>query len=256
MKHHCIIALLLAAPLISSAASNSKGADSPIVVGTIVSVSADGKTFTVKQGKDIERKLVLSGKAKPNYVGIPDDKERQPKPGYGVKAKVTPGGSEGDMVKNIQLTQPLTPVKPLGPTRLTMTPAQIYAAVDANHDNKLSYVEFSASMMRSEKHGPDHYVAMDNDKDGSLDIAEFTEALPHISWWKYSRKPSAAWFKEADTDADAKINLTEFELLSTAKNHTESHFKRADKNSDGSLDAAETTAYLKDIVEKLDGDDE
>src|SRR4051812_44541220 len=117
----CIALLsLFLLPLFSQAA-NSKGKDSPVVVGSLVSVSADGRTFTVKQARDIERKLVLAAGAKVEYVGVPDPAQQKPTPGYGVKAHVTPGGSEGDVAKSIRLTQPLSPARPLGAQRLTMT---------------------------------------------------------------------------------------------------------------------------------------
>ncbi len=115
---------------VSHAVSNSKDLESPVVVGTLVSVSADGKTFTVKQGSDGERKLTLEGKGKINYVGIVEAKARKPAPGCGVKAKV---GKDG-VIKSIQLTEPLTPAKPLSADRFKMTPAQIHAAADANHN--------------------------------------------------------------------------------------------------------------------------
>src|SRR5436190_22955018 len=118
------IAMFFLLPLCSQAA-NSKGKDSPVVVGTLVSVSADGRTFTVKQARNIERKLVLGSGTEIEYVGIPDPAQRKPTPGYGVKAHVTPGGSEGDAIKSLRLTQPLTPAKPLGPQRLTMTSPQL-----------------------------------------------------------------------------------------------------------------------------------
>ncbi len=231
--------------------SNSKGKDSPVVVGTRVSISEDGKTLTVKQGRDIERTLKLEGKGKINYVGITDEKARKPTPGYGVKAKV----SQDNVIKSIQLTEPLTAPAPLGPDRFQMTAAQVHAAADKDHDGRLSYVEFSASISRSEKHGPDKFAKHDRNDDGSLDVAELTALLPKVPWWKFSRKPVADWFKATDEDGNGKISVKEFEALATGKNHVEAHFQRADKNKDGSLDATETTTYLKCILHSLNDDE-
>jgi hypothetical protein len=248
------IALLSLLPLLSQAA-NSKGKDSPVVVGTIASVSADGRTITVNQARNIERKLVLGSGVEAEYVGIPDPAQRKPMPGYGVKAHVTPGGSEGDVAKSIRLTQPLTPPKPLGPQRLRMTGAQLHAAADANHDGKLSYLEYAASIFRSEKHGPDHFSKGDANHDGALSTPELTAMLPSVDWWKFSRKTPAEWIKAADKDGDGKINVTEFEALTSSKNHVEAFFARADKDKSGALDASEVAAYLKGVIERLEDEE-
>jgi Ca2+-binding EF-hand superfamily protein len=136
-----------------------------------------------------------------------------------------------------------------------MTGAQLHAAADANHDGKLSYLEYAASIFRSEKHGPDHFVLADSNHDGTLSVAELTAMLPSVDWWKFSRKSPADWIKAADKDGNGKINVTEFEALTSSKNHVEAFFARADKDKSGALDASEVAAYLKGVIERLEDEE-
>ncbi len=104
--------------------------------------------------------------------------------------------------------------------------------------------------MRSEKHGPDRFAKNDKNEDGSLDIAELAATLPEVDWWKFSRKSAAEWFKDTDKDGSGSLSVTEFADIA-GENHSEARFNHADQNKDGKLDAAETAAYIKGVLDIL-----
>lgn len=229
-----------------AAQSNSKGADSPIVVGTITALSADGAQITVKTSSATrELKLVNS---KPIYVGMPEVKDRIITVGYGVKANV----EKGDVVKSIILTLPLPADKPLGEERIKLETDKLFSRVDHDKNGKVDYVEFSISISRSEKHGPDTFRKCDSDNDGTLNSQEFSAILPHVDWWRLSRKDTAAWMAQTDKNKDNQLNEAEFMLISQSQSHNAEHFKRTDRDASGTVSQDEIAAYMRIIVDIQD----
>ena len=226
----------------SHAKSNSKGADSPLAIGPITAISADGKTLTILQGGEHKRDLVLSGKSELIFVGMPKSSRRLAV-GHGVKASV-----KGGLVKSVKVTLPIGETASLGKDRTKLSVNQILAKANENGDGGLDYVEMSRWIHHSPKHGPDSFLKADKNDDGLLDGAEMTKLLAGVSWWKYSRKSSAEWFRQADGNGNGVLDLKEFTTIAAGKNHAENVFKRTDKNKDKALDPKEVAKYVDQLI--------
>ena len=226
------------------AQSNSKGAGSSVVVGTLRSVDSSGTRFEVLQNGELLRKLYTNSESKIDYVGLPTKDQQKPEPGMGVKASCQKDGR----VKSILFTPQIGEPAMLGENRLQMTESELFQAVDKDASKSISYVEFSKYIDHSPKHGPDSFRKVDRDRNGVLDPAEFTEALGKVSWWKLSRKTPVEWFTRADTNKDTRLDTWEFSSICTSGNHLENIFKRADRDGSGSLDPGETAAYIRSIT--------
>lgn len=70
----------------TTAQSNSKKPDSPVVVGTLTSVDSSGKQFDVQENGEQLRKLYLNSQSKVYFIGSPITGKQKPKQGMGVKA--------------------------------------------------------------------------------------------------------------------------------------------------------------------------
>ncbi|MEK6234570.1 MAG: hypothetical protein N2C14_07645, partial [Planctomycetales bacterium] len=114
------------------AQSNSKGPNSPIVVGILIGIDDSRTKFTV-QAKDHARELSVGDAATVEYVGFPNPAERKPTLGFGVKARVEPGGK----LRSVLFTPPIPQQVPLGEERLTLTDKELFRKVDRNADGKL-----------------------------------------------------------------------------------------------------------------------
>lgn len=223
--------------------SNSKGAKSSVVVGVLKDANSSGAAFKVLQGEFL-RDLHADSKSKIYFVGIADKADRKATVGYGVKASCDKDGR----IKTISFTPPIPDPKPLGEERLSMTPAELFKAVDADEDSRVGYGEFSRSLHHSPKHGPDHFRKADGDSDGGLDSNEFLKALETVPWWTLSRKSAEAWFQEADADSNSTLSMQEFAHICTGGNHIENVFKRTDRDKTGQLSSRETTAYIRSVT--------
>jgi Ca2+-binding EF-hand superfamily protein len=226
------------------AQSNSRGPDSPVVVGVLKSVDATGKRYEVLQEGKYVRKLFTDDKTKVYFVGLPKKADHQPSVGYGVKASSEKDGR----IKSITFTPPLDKDQPLGEEKLAMSVSELFAKVDHNADGRVSYAEYSETIYYSPKHGPDAFRKADKDNSGEFDSQEFAEALKNVSWWKLSRKTPEQWIAQADQNQDGRINLQEFAKICTSKNHIDNIFKRSDRDQSGHLDVAETKAYIHGIT--------
>ncbi len=237
-----IVLSFLLGVVLSHAKSNSKGADSPLAIGAITAISADGKTLTILQGGEHKRDLVLSSRTELIFVGMPKSARRLAV-GHGVKASV-----KGGSVKSVKVTLPIGQAASLGKDRTKLSVNQIMAKANENGDGGLDYVEMSRWIHHSPKHGPDSFLKADKNDDGLLDGAEMTKLLAGVSWWKYSRKSSGEWFRQADANGDGSLDLKEFTTIAAGKNHAENVFKRTDKNKDKALDSKEVTKYLEQLI--------
>ena len=224
------------------AESNSKGPNSPVVVGTLKSSTDSG--FQVLQEGDQLRDLKLTEKSNIHYVGIPTGADHIPTVGYGVAAKVEKDGS----IKDILFTQPVGKTTPFDNERLTMSAEMLFAKADADHNGGVDYVEFARTIYHSPKHGPDGFRKADKNSDSVLDKAEFVEALSKVSWWKLSRKTPDVWFSQADKNGDGMLDIKEFAGISTSGNHIENIFKRTDRDESGSLNQSETAVYIRSVT--------
>lgn len=249
MKHpHQVTYVVMASCLLLSLAantfaqSNSKGPNSPIVVGKVTAVSADESTLSVKTS-DHERTLKVVGATKTTYVGLPDKKDHKFVIGYDVKASVNKDGT----AKSIKLTKPVGKPVSLGPSRVGMSPAELFKAADKDRDKRLSYAEYSISIYHSPKHGPDKFHKADKNRNGLLDMSEFEPTLAGVSWWVLSRKSPDQWFQGTDTDSNGKLSIDEFRILASS-NHYENHFKRADLDQSDSLDLKEVTLFVRGVT--------
>lgn len=237
ISFYCLIPTLLAQ-------SNSKGANSSVIVGILQEVNATETEFKVLQSGDILRTLHTDSKSKAYFVGFADKAARKATVGYAVKASCDKDGR----IKTISFTPPISQTKPLGQERLSMTPAELFSRVDADKDDRVSYGEFSLSVYHSPKHGPDHFRKVDSNRDGGLDSKEFLNALEDVSWWTLSRKSAETWFQEADADRDNKLTIKEFAHICTSGNHVNNVFKRADRDKSGTLSPRESSAYIRSIT--------
>ena len=244
---HAVVVLVSALSVLAShaqAQSNSKGADSAVVVGTLKSVDSSGTRFDVLQSGEHPRKLYVNSDSKVYFVGLPAKGEQKPRAGLGVKASCEKDGR----IKSISFTPPVGESSMLGEKRLRMTESELLKEVDRDASNSISYVEFSRYIYHSPKHGPDSFRNSDKDSDGVLDSAEFAEALSNVSWWKLSRKAPDEWFIQADKNSDGTLDIKEFASISTSGNHIENIFKRTDRDESGSLTLRETAAYIRSVT--------
>jgi len=223
------------------AQSNSKGANSSVVVGILKEVSADGSELMVLQSGELLRELHTDSKSKIYFVGITDKAARKATVGYGVKASCDKDGR----IKTMSFTPPISKARPLGEERLSMTLAKLFTIVDADSNDRVGYDEFSRSVYYSPKHGPDHFRKADGDNDGSLNSDEFGRALEKVSWWVVSRKSPEQWFQEADVNGDKQLSMKEFAHICTSNNHIENLCQRADRDSNGDLTPPDTAAYIR-----------
>ena len=223
---------------------NSKGADSSIVVGTLTRVDSSGKAFDVQQTGESLRTLHLNSKSKVYFVGFPEESKQEPQAGFGVKASC---GKDGQ-IKTITFTPPVGEPSTLGEKRLTMTEQELFSEVDKDGSKSISYGEFSEYIYYSPKHGPDSFRKTDQDGDGVLNAAEFTQALSGVSWWKLSRTTPDKWFIQADENNDGTLTIKEFAIICTSGNHIENIFKRADEDTSGGLTQRETEAYIRSVT--------
>ena len=223
---------------------NSKGPDSPIVVGTLTSVDSSKKKFDVQQSGENLRKLYANSKSKIYFVGFPVKGDQKPRTGLGVKASC---GKDG-LIKTITFTPPVGDPSTLGEKRLTMTEQELFNEVDKDASKSISYAEFSEHIYYSPKHGPDSFRKTDQNGDGVLNATEFNKALSGVSWWKLSRKTPDEWFFQADENKDGTLSIKEFAIICTSGNHIENIFKRADEDTSGGLTQRETEAYIHSVT--------
>jgi hypothetical protein len=158
------------------AESNSKGPNSPIVVGTLKAVDATGNKFEVLQEGNHLRKLHADNNTRIYYVGFPTKACHKPTLGYGVKASCEKNGR----LKSINFTPSVSDSQPLGEAKLSMTEAELFAKVDKDDNGGVGYVEFAVSIHHSAKHGPDTFRKVDKDADGELNAKEFRLALNDV----------------------------------------------------------------------------
>ena len=227
---------------IAFAKSNSKGLDSPLTIGPITAISADGRTVTILQGGEFKRVLVISSQTELVYVGMPKSAQRLVV-GHGAKASV-----KGGAVKSIKVTLPIGKTASLGKDRIKLSVDQILAKANENGDAGLDYVEMSRWIYNSPKHGPDTFLKADKNRDGVLGETELARLLAGVNWWKYSRKTADEWLRQADVSGDGSLDLKEFTTITAGKNHAENTFKRADKDRDKLLGSREVVAYINQLI--------
>jgi quercetin dioxygenase-like cupin family protein/Ca2+-binding EF-hand superfamily protein len=104
------------------------------------------------------------------------------------------------------------------------------AAMDVNHDGKLSSAEHEAGAQKM-------FATMDADHDGKVTAAEMDAAHPGMKGKdSKSRMSSAAKIKVVDSDGDGILTAQEHRQGSSKM------FAKMDSNGDGSLSAAEVQA--------------
>jgi Ca2+-binding EF-hand superfamily protein len=223
---------------------NSKGSNSPIVVGTLADVDSSGKAFDVQQTGESLRKLHLDSQSKVYFVGFSGKSKREPQVGFGVKASC---GKDGQ-IKTITFTPSVGEPSAIGEQRLTMTEQELFNEVDKDGSKSISYGEFSEHIYYSPKHGPDSFRKTDQNGDGVLNATEFNKALSGVSWWKLSRTTPNKWFVQADENKDDTLSIKEFATICTSGNHIENIFKRVDEDKSGGLTPLETEAYIRSVT--------
>jgi hypothetical protein len=236
-----IIGFCILIPLYSLNAAKKKKTES--IFGVISEVNEDTLDVYVKRGKKTHTLTMTSDTSKIFIGDLINTKEI--KKGYPVRAHVN--NSE---IGKIYVTKPIkdVTVRPT-PEMVKMTPKEVFEIVDLNEDNAVSYVEFSAKIHASIKHGPVQFSKSDKDKSGGLNLKEFEYALEnHTKWWKYSRKTSDEWFKSSDKDSNGVLNEKEFEFLLGSDAHMEVFFPRADKDESGDLDKKEVSNYIQTLI--------
>ena len=244
MVFYCVVCLCQSLCAFAQSKSNSKGPDSPVVVGTLTAVDDSGRRFEILQTGKHRRRLYADARTKIDYVGFPDKARHQPTPGYGVKASSEKDGR----LKSLLFTPAVAGQQPLGPEKLTMTVAELFTRTDRDRDDRVGYVEFSQSIHASPKHGPEMFRKVDSNADGELTLKEFSHALDGVAWWTLSRRTPAAWIAHADRDRDGHLNLKEFAAICTSGNHVENIFRRCDLDKSGDLSRQETTAYIRGVT--------
>ena len=222
--------------------SISRGPDSPVLYGEIITASDDKKIVTILQSGSDKREIKITKKTKLSFVGMAKENQEL-KVGYWGKAKVK-NGEDG----SLKFTQPVGKLNPLGPERISMDEKSIFTAVDVNRDNGIDYVEMSRSIYHSPKHGPDKFEKCDVDANGLLDQKEFPILLDQLAWWKFSRRSSNDWFAQGDSNGDGKLDEEEFGQTFDGGNHTKNRFKRADSDKSGFLDKVEITDFYKGLI--------
>ena len=242
MKSICALVLIFILSFSAFAASNTSGPDSPVVVGVVKAVN--GKIVEV-QTKDYLRKLEITEKTKVFFVSFLNVKKEM-KPGYGVKAK-----QSGGKLKSIHITLPINDSIKNGEEMLRLSSKELFSKADLDKSGEVSYVEFSSTIFRSDKHGPDHFVKIDKDKSGGFNFKEFETKMTGVVWWRLSRKSTEQWFKEADKNSNSKIELDEFNYIAQSGSHYKDHFKRADKDKSGQLNSEEVAVYIKGSMSKF-----
>lgn len=231
----------------SYAESNSKGKKSPLVIGKITEISADGKTISILHQGEHNRTIVLP-ESGIQYVSVPANKQVVTV-GYSAKASIN-----GNSTKKLQLTLPIPEHAALGPERTSLTMEQILKKADSDSNQKIDYVEMSESLYHSPKHGPDKFVKFDKDKDGFLDVKELNQLMSEVGWWKYSRKTVDEWFTIADADNNGSVSKKEFLQICSGKNHIDNHFKRTDRNNNGVLEKNEVASYVSKSAGQHEGE--
>lgn len=235
MKSFFII-LGIILPSTSWADSTGKEKDSPLVMGSITSVSDDGTTVEIlHQGKS-QRTVIIGEKTKVSFISL---KDPVLKTGLSVKASLS-----GDKAKSLKLTPAIPDFEGLGDGKEKLVIGEVFQNSDTNSSGSIDYVEMSRWIYHSQKHGPDKFQKADKDSNGALDEKEFSKLLAEVVWWKYSRKSLEDWFAQADQDADEKLTDAEFKTIATGKNHADQHFKRTDRDRNGSIDLEELGKYL------------
>ena len=226
------------------AQGNRVGQATSIVVGTLKQVDTSGTKLSVQQIGENTRELYIIAETKIFFVGWPAFTDHKPKVGLGVKASCEKDG----LVRTISFTPPVGEPTILGDERLTMNEPELFKMIDKDFSKAISYVEFSKYIYHSPKHSPDSFRKADQNRNGSLDRAEFTEALSGVSWWKLSRQTPSAWFLSADENSDGMLDIKEFAGICMSRNHIGNIFKRTDEDKSGGLSARETTTYIRSIT--------
>ena len=240
MKFLLLIGLLFFSNNVG-AQSNSKGPNSPVVVGYIKAIK--GNILEV-QTKGHLRKLIIGKKSKIVFVSFLGVKEEF-KVGYPVKGKVSK-----EVINSLHITLPVSNFIERTPDMPKMSAAEIFKKSDLNQNGEISYVELSRTVYNSPKHGPDTFVKADKDQSGALNLAEFTEKLKRIDWWRISQKTPEQWLKTSDKDGNGSLSMKEFIPVNGGGGHIESRFKRIDKDKSGEANLKEVTAYIKGVVGK------
>ncbi|MEM1295725.1 MAG: hypothetical protein AAGH89_10200, partial [Verrucomicrobiota bacterium] len=218
--------------------SNSKGPNSPVVVGVIVDFSKDRDSVTILQEGQYHREIPLGQKTKVSFVGMPKN-ARELTVGYVAKASL-----KGGNTKSLKVTLPVKELKSLGENRARYSIGQILEKADDDGDNEIDYVEMSRWIYHSGKHGPDHFEKADASKNGALDEAELENLLAKVTWWRLSRKTVEEWMSASDENGDGLLGEGEFTGINGGDGHIESRFRRADKSGDEKLSPEEVASYL------------
>jgi Ca2+-binding EF-hand superfamily protein len=221
------------------AQSNSKGPDSPVVFGKII--SSQSNTIVVEQA-GTPRKLSISEKSKIRYVSFEAIKQEF-KHGYFIKARV-----KDNIIDTIYVTLPIvnTP-DAVTPEMVQMSVDELFKLTDTDGNKVISYLELSAKIYHSQKHGPDSFYNSDLDASGNLSFAEFGTKLEKVQWYRYSRKSSQEWMRILDSDKSGKLSPPEFAVL-VGEGHLDALFKRTDKDNSKSIELLELTDHINKSV--------
>jgi Ca2+-binding EF-hand superfamily protein len=223
------------------AENGSKGANSPMVVGVIESVS-EGQVVVATRDK-FKRELTLNPKSKIIYVGF-DEEEKEMKAKQGVRAQV-----KNEVISSIYVAPDIGVDEPVPTAEMVkMNPSELFKYTDKDENGKVSYVEYSKTVHYSLKHGPVGFSKSDRDKSGSLNEKEFSAFLTKTKWWNLSRKTPEEWLKSSDKDKNGVLSDKELAILLGSEAHLDVFFKRADSNSSGDLDQKEVASLLHGFI--------
>lgn len=238
------LSLLLIFALLNTnlwAQSNSKGPDSPVVVGHIV--SADGNRIDI-QHSEFLRKMTINKKTKIVFVSFLGVKEEL-KEGYPIK-----GRANKQTLTQLYVTLPVTNFIKRTPDMPSMSAKELYQKTDLDKNGSISYVELSRVIYNSPKHGPDNFDKQDKNKSGSLELDEFTTFIKKVDWWRISQKTPEEWISFSDKNGDGELSVKEFSPVNGGDGHIESRFKRVDKDKSGTVNLKEVSAYITGVVGK------
>ena len=187
-----IIFYFFLSAVFSLAKSNSKGVNSPLVVGPIIAISADGKTLTILQGGAHKRVLMLSDRTKLSedqiltkanengdggldYVELSRWVHHSPK--HGPDSFLKSDKNDDGLLDRAELTKLLAGVSWWKYSRKSS--AEWFRQADANGDGSLDFKEFTI-IAAGKNHAENVFKRTDKNKDKALDPKEVANYLDQL----------------------------------------------------------------------------
>lgn len=238
-----ILLCSLSLQVITAEAKDTDKDDKDLGIGTVASIEKDRITMHRSEGKGEDRTLRLTKDSKVQYVGFKGlgQSVKAPQPGYGIKARVA---HDGTTINSAVLSPPVPHIIQI-PGKEKLTPEELFKAADQNKNGRVDYVEYATWIFQSSKHLPDRWQKLDKNNDDVLDLAEFTESLDELEWWRTTRKTAEDWVREADKDKSGELNMEETKSVTgSAHGKFDKLFSKLDKDKSGGVSAAELQPFL------------